>query len=242
MSIPQSIDECMTLISLTSIDPEDRDCSICRMPMEDAEDPHDDMDDQHKSAKLVICGHIFGESCIVQWLQVSTTCPLCRILVYSEPDAESDSDDESATPAVQNPIWAYRVRPETIQTLESLFDDETLCAAIIRRALDLIQENTTEAEFPLNAWFWMTFRLADMTRQLAAEGWEAYIQWLVKDVLPEWEDWRRRYWWLTREEYEEFSWLEDEAQPMIDAIKREVERCREIVGWDALPGCQFGWL
>lgn len=37
-----------------------------------------DNGDCHAPAKLPVCGHVFGRSCIANWLQDSNTCPMCR--------------------------------------------------------------------------------------------------------------------------------------------------------------------
>lgn len=188
--------------------------------MEDAISLHDDIDDEHLSAKLVVCGHTFGEACIVEWLENATTCPMCRTVVYNEP----------------NPAWALRVRQRVISTLKALLHDETICAAMVRRAIDLILNNTVKQEFPrIQAWEWMLWRLSVCIPGLAADGWAAYIEWLEKDVIQEWVPQPGRYWYMSQEERETNIWMVEEAQPMVETIRSEVDCCRELMGWEALP-------
>ncbi|XP_058776959.1 E3 ubiquitin-protein ligase RING1-like [Vicia villosa] len=50
-------------------------CSICMEKFHD-DLKEDDSDDVKVST--MACGHIFHYNCIVQWLQTSHVCPLCR--------------------------------------------------------------------------------------------------------------------------------------------------------------------
>lgn len=36
------------------------------------------LDDDIKNTKTLLCGHIFHQKCIEEWLQIEESCPLCR--------------------------------------------------------------------------------------------------------------------------------------------------------------------
>ena len=210
--------------------------------MEDASNPHDDIDDHHVSSKLVVCGHTFGEGCIVHWLESSTTCPLCRTLVYFDPNTESEPEEPGDTPAARDPSWVLHDRPHAIRTMENLLNDDTVPVAIVLRALDLILRNTSEHTRPIHPWWWLTWMLADNVRQLAVDGWAAWIQWLENAVIKVWEEIPGDPRWYDYEDIRLFRELAQEAQPMTQTIRSEVEISREVMGWEALPHCQFWWL
>ncbi|EKD14538.1 hypothetical protein MBM_07259 [Drepanopeziza brunnea f. sp. 'multigermtubi' MB_m1] len=79
---------------------EERDCAICKTDLwsgggEEGEQP----------VRLNVCQHLFGEKCILDWLQLAGNCPLCRRTV--DPGApvpapalplsdSADEDDEDA--------------------------------------------------------------------------------------------------------------------------------------------------
>lgn len=44
----------------------------------------------HVAVKMP-CGHVFGQSCLFEWLKDHTTCPLCRASVADEPAADTQS-------------------------------------------------------------------------------------------------------------------------------------------------------
>ncbi|CAD6446484.1 fdb562d6-a0eb-47b6-8661-8980853d799e-CDS [Sclerotinia trifoliorum] len=49
------------------------------------EDGYDDAGEPHEPVKMLNCRHIFGRSCITEWLMVHNTCPLCRSEVPLSP-------------------------------------------------------------------------------------------------------------------------------------------------------------
>ncbi|MFS7960044.1 putative transcription factor C2H2 family [Helianthus anomalus] len=50
-------------------------CSICLCHYEDGEQLH-----------LLLCCHHFHSTCIVKWLRLKATCPVCKSLVVSRPE------------------------------------------------------------------------------------------------------------------------------------------------------------
>ncbi|RDL39780.1 uncharacterized protein BP5553_04120 [Venustampulla echinocandica] len=64
---------------LSTIDPSARHydsrvtCTICLSPYFSLND-----DGSSESPVVMPCGHYFGESCTMEWLQTKSTCPLCR--------------------------------------------------------------------------------------------------------------------------------------------------------------------
>ncbi|XP_058776958.1 putative RING-H2 finger protein ATL62 [Vicia villosa] len=53
-----------------------RNCSICLEKFHD--DLEEDGDGDNVKVSTMACGHIFHYNCIVEWLQTSHVCPLCR--------------------------------------------------------------------------------------------------------------------------------------------------------------------
>lgn len=51
--------------------------------------------DQSDQPVQLPCSHVFGETCIRQWLESANTCPICRCVLYQK-DIEEDDDDEDA--------------------------------------------------------------------------------------------------------------------------------------------------
>ncbi|KAF7860796.1 hypothetical protein EAF04_008314 [Stromatinia cepivora] len=49
------------------------------------EDAYDDSGEPHEPVKMPNCRHIFGRSCITEWLMSHNTCPLCRNEVALSP-------------------------------------------------------------------------------------------------------------------------------------------------------------
>ncbi|KAJ8061301.1 hypothetical protein OCU04_010364 [Sclerotinia nivalis] len=49
------------------------------------EDAYDDVGEPHEPVKMPNCRHIFGRSCITEWLMSHNTCPLCRNQVALSP-------------------------------------------------------------------------------------------------------------------------------------------------------------
>ncbi|TID30065.1 hypothetical protein CANINC_001351 [Pichia inconspicua] len=62
----------------------------------------------HYATQIPECGHIFGYSCIVEWFQNNTTCPLCRREVIKDDDNITPIDDDIlANPASNSPMFFY---------------------------------------------------------------------------------------------------------------------------------------
>jgi hypothetical protein len=57
-------------------DSADERCSIC----------HDDLN----RAVILSCKHVFCEECVCEWLERERTCPLCRAVVSSGANYQSD--------------------------------------------------------------------------------------------------------------------------------------------------------
>ena len=215
------------------------------MLVEDENDPHNDAKAEHVSSKLMVCGHVFGKNCITYWLKESTTCPLCRRRVYLDPNAESESEsesDEGDNATVSDPVYVLYNRPWAIITLGNLIDNNTVPLAIVVRALDLILRNTLEYTRPIHPWWWLLMQLPSVVPQLAVGGWASWIYWLEKDVIERWENIPGDPRWYDYEERMRFRETALEAQPMTQTIRSEVDICREIMGWEALPECQFWWV
>jgi len=50
------------------------------------------------------CGHVFHSTCIARWLvERHANCPLCKLDLYVEPEAESDSESESSNTQPHEP-------------------------------------------------------------------------------------------------------------------------------------------
>ncbi|KAJ3563133.1 hypothetical protein NPX13_g8307 [Xylaria arbuscula] len=49
-------------------------CYICRKGLA----INKNVDDNHETATMLPCGHVFGHECIKEWFQNSATCPACR--------------------------------------------------------------------------------------------------------------------------------------------------------------------
>ena len=71
-------------IDTSDLDPDVRGCSICFEPMNPANQDRS-TPELHGPARLRRCGHIFGNWCIRQWLEVNLTCPQCRAPLFEAP-------------------------------------------------------------------------------------------------------------------------------------------------------------
>lgn len=47
-----------------------------------------------KPVTIVTCGHVFGERCLSKWMDVSNTCPLCRLEFYEKEEQLGYSQHE----------------------------------------------------------------------------------------------------------------------------------------------------
>ncbi len=62
----------VTLASVVA--PRAPECAVCLSELRERE----------TGRLLPVCGHGFHEECIVTWLRVNTTCPLCRAAVAAK--------------------------------------------------------------------------------------------------------------------------------------------------------------
>ena len=53
-------------------------CSICIDEFTDSV--------SHNAIQLVLCDHIFGSACLLEWLNTANTCPLCRTKLFKSDD------------------------------------------------------------------------------------------------------------------------------------------------------------
>ncbi|KQK21769.1 hypothetical protein BRADI_1g62980v3 [Brachypodium distachyon] len=68
-------------------------CAVCLAEMADGE----------KGRLLPSCGHRFHVECIDRWFRANSTCPLCRVAAFGEPnavEAHKDGPVRVAAPAV----------------------------------------------------------------------------------------------------------------------------------------------
>jgi hypothetical protein len=67
-----NVDEFLKSIDLSSLNKNNRACSICMKPFGSTDPPEDPC--------KVLCapGHIFGSNCIRKWIATKRTCPMCR--------------------------------------------------------------------------------------------------------------------------------------------------------------------
>ena len=78
-SQPQTqIPRIFTPIDVTELDLEDRNCPICKQPMEE----------RSEQPIRLPCTHVFGKRCITQWLLGNDSCPQCRRITLPEPQAQ----------------------------------------------------------------------------------------------------------------------------------------------------------
>jgi hypothetical protein len=45
---------------------------------------HHHHQEEQVGARLNACGHVFGKTCIVEWLKEQNTCPMCRIQLFPQ--------------------------------------------------------------------------------------------------------------------------------------------------------------
>lgn len=75
---------------------EKAECAICK----------DAFEIQQKAVKLP-CNHLYHNECIEKWLEMHSTCPVCRFQLPTEPDQQSSTmDSNSASPPTQTEFEA----------------------------------------------------------------------------------------------------------------------------------------
>lgn len=65
------------------------DCIVCREPME--------------SGRVLPCGHIMHSRCLLSWLELSQTCPICRVSVITELNDPQPGQNPARHPPVMVP-------------------------------------------------------------------------------------------------------------------------------------------
>jgi hypothetical protein len=73
-----------------NVDPLADSCCICYHPYS-----FDPMDPEAEEPVQLVCGHVFGATCIEKWVRTNSTCPLCR----AELKSQSIIDEEAALEA-----------------------------------------------------------------------------------------------------------------------------------------------
>ena len=68
----------ITDVDICDLGPDNRECPICREALQ--------LHENKKTAAQLTCGHAFGRECIISWLQIGTTCPMCRATVIEIPE------------------------------------------------------------------------------------------------------------------------------------------------------------
>lgn len=75
----------LTILESDKTSTQEPDCTICLKPYQKSRTAINE-----RQAKLR-CGHVFGENCIITWLQETNTCPNCRARVCPEPPPSTAS-------------------------------------------------------------------------------------------------------------------------------------------------------
>lgn len=64
-----TIDPALACTTALSVDGEDGIvCGVCQ----------EEMEKEHEARAIMECMHMFHDSCILEWLKINNTCPLCR--------------------------------------------------------------------------------------------------------------------------------------------------------------------
>ncbi|GMF08883.1 unnamed protein product [[Candida] boidinii] len=66
---------------------------------------------------LMPCGHVFGRSCLREWLKTNNSCPLCRLSI---PIPRSESNDTNSETTIILPNLARVISEKTIQKLKQI--------------------------------------------------------------------------------------------------------------------------
>lgn len=84
---PEVVDLDLHHIDADSLDPEDRDCTICYEAYSSEDVP----------TKLPGCGHVFGTKCLKRWIRSGrdhNRCPTCRHVLFSVTEPQTEQRDE----------------------------------------------------------------------------------------------------------------------------------------------------
>ncbi|KZM21024.1 uncharacterized protein EKO05_0011132 [Ascochyta rabiei] len=73
-------------VSENALDPQERSCCICYQPFRSTLLTHGGPEVPVR----LLCGHVFGESCILSWTLDNSSCPLCRRDVFRTDDHPVD--------------------------------------------------------------------------------------------------------------------------------------------------------
>jgi len=66
------------------------------------------------------CGHVFHNSCMIQWLATNNTCPVCRTELYKK-GPENEQEDVGELPIIINYDNAYN--SQLVHVLDSFIND-----------------------------------------------------------------------------------------------------------------------
>ncbi|SPO29384.1 uncharacterized protein UTRI_04888_B [Ustilago trichophora] len=82
-----------------------QDCPTCKdefLPSSDSnEEKQDEEEEQQQDLISMPCGHIFHVDCLVPWLRLHGTCPVCRISIAKPSENETSSNSNSANQSWQ---------------------------------------------------------------------------------------------------------------------------------------------
>ena len=120
---------CLTDIEISDLNPDNQECSICHQSLIPSSEAGE-ISCTGPATRLV-CGHIFGKACIMEWLVDNPTCPFCRF------DMEPTVWRNERT-AILN----------ALQTTIQLHDNTHQAGRGARRLRDFILRVTKEEEMP----------------------------------------------------------------------------------------------
>ena len=119
----------LTEIEVSDLNPGNQECSICQLSLLPSSKAGETSCTGPPTR--LICGHIFGKACVVEWLVENPTCPFCRF------DLEPY-------------VWRHE-RTATLNDLEGiiqLYDEDDKEGRGARRLRSFILRVTTEEEMP----------------------------------------------------------------------------------------------
>lgn len=96
-------------------------CIVCR---EDMQRPEKFLENRgkplnpRKHPKKMRCGHILHLSCLMEWIEISDSCPLCRTVVFQ--DAQLASSTTQTAPAQPEPVARPAIPAQTSASTATL--------------------------------------------------------------------------------------------------------------------------
>ena len=232
------INRSLTKIDTDSLKPAIQGCSICHESLQSKDtNTHDDSDwstmtiteilQQQKEriipetpVRLITCGHIFGESCITDWLTTANTCPTCRLPCLSPPII--------LTPELQH--WRQQRGDMFQRTEESRWTDNKPSPrrhVLAQRVMSFIERETSYDEVPHWVMREVCARLAESPEALVDGGLEAFVDEWERAEGERGDEMLR---WL-------LGWrlfVEEEVQQVLNVVRAEIAECGAIIG--ACPG------